>query len=250
MELVSHTKQALKVANWSLYSLCGFICAIFFSWIILAQWQFGYSALHSVMDIEAHIQKYGPQNRYKKDFAKTDREEQIRLFTAINDSIHDDGKGLEDIRYHRTNGKEIGLLLRKAEVLHLQDVARLINVFQYVALAALLTWAGLIALSRYTNIERPTVKQQSLSILASCLVATVVIVAIGPVKVFYWFHELIFPAEHEWFFYYQDSLMTTLMKAPDLFGAIAILIVLLGLVIFISLNSFVDEIILKIDTDK
>lgn len=243
-------KQFLTFANWSIYSLCGFICAVFFSWVILAQCQFGYSLLHSVMNIEAHIQKYGPQNRYKKDFAKTDRDEQIRLFTAINDSIHDDGEGLGAIRYHRGDGKEIGVLLRKAEVLHLQDVARLINVFQYVAIAALLLWAGLIALSRYTNIERPTVKQQSLSILATCAVATVLILAIGPVTVFYWFHELIFPAEHEWFFYYQDSLMTTLMKAPDLFGAIAIFIVLLALVIFISLNSFVDEVILKIDTEN
>ncbi|MFT7095179.1 MAG: hypothetical protein ACJAV3_002995, partial [Alcanivorax sp.] len=31
----------------------------------------------------------------------------------------------------------------------------------------------------------------------------------------------LFPAENEWFFYWQDSLMSTLMKAPVLFGGIA-----------------------------
>jgi hypothetical protein len=40
------------------------------------------------------------------------------------------------------------------------------------------------------------------------------------------------------------------MKAPDLFAGIAVLLVVLALVIFISLNSFVDEVLLKIDTEN
>jgi hypothetical protein len=45
-------------------------------------------------------------------------------------------------------------------------------------------------------------------------------------------HILVFPDDHQWFFYYQDSLMSTLMKAPDLFAGIAIQIVLVGLVLY------------------
>ena len=42
---------------------------------------------------------------------------------------------------------------------------------------------------------------------------------------FYQFHIWLFPADHEWFFYWQDSLMSTLMKAPVLFGGIAVVLV-------------------------
>jgi hypothetical protein len=45
-------------------------------------------------------------------------------------------------------------------------------------------------------------------------------------------HIFVFPDNHQWFFYYQDSLMSTLMKAPDLFAGIAIQIVLVGLILY------------------
>mgnify|MGYP007022672661 CR=1 FL=1 len=36
----------------------------------------------------------------------------------------------------------------------------------------------------------------------------------------------------QWFFYYQESLMSTLMKAPDLFAGIAVQIALLAVIIY------------------
>jgi hypothetical protein len=57
----------------------------------------------------------------------------------------------------------------------------------------------------------------------------------GPMKVFVLLHESFFPANHQWFFYYQDSLMTTMMKAPDLFFYIAGAWVGLALLIFFLL---------------
>ena len=56
---------------------------------------------------------------------------------------------------------------------------------------------------------------------------------------FYALHEWIFPDNHQWFFYYQESLMTVLMKAPDLFGAISVLIALLAIPIYLLLNRLV-----------
>ena len=53
------------------------------------------------------------------------------------------------------------------------------------------------------------------------VVSMLAVIAIGTKKVFYTAHTLIFPAGHQWFFYYEESLMTMLMQAPDLFAAIA-----------------------------
>jgi uncharacterized membrane protein len=56
------------------------------------------------------------------------------------------------------------------------------------------------------------------------------LLTVGFREVFYAFHEAIFPPDHQWFFYYQDSLMSTMMKAPFLFGYIAAALVALALV--------------------
>ncbi|MDZ7747429.1 MAG: hypothetical protein U5K43_00040 [Halofilum sp. (in: g-proteobacteria)] len=55
--------------------------------------------------------------------------------------------------------------------------------------------------------------------------------AVGPVDLFYWLHEQVFPPDHQWFFHYQESLMSMMMRAPDLFGAIAVLWLALTLVV-------------------
>ena len=52
---------------------------------------------------------------------------------------------------------------------------------------------------------------------------------IGAKRVFYSLHDLIFPAEHQWFFYYQDSLMSTMMKAPDFFAYVAAALAVLAI---------------------
>jgi hypothetical protein len=61
------------------------------------------------------------------------------------------------------------------------------------------------------------------------------VLAIGPRRVFYRMHEWVFPPENPWFFYYQDSLMSTMMKAPHLFGAIAPVLLALGLLLYAGL---------------
>jgi hypothetical protein len=63
-----------------------------------------------------------------------------------------------------------------------------------------------------------------------------VLVLFGPVNVFYKLHTWIFPADHQWFFYYQESLMTTLMKAPDIFGGIAAVWIVFASLSFISIH--------------
>ena len=82
--------------------------------------------------------------------------------------------------------------------------------------------------------QLPSVKQ----LLAGLLGLGVVVVAVlvlGAEKVFYQFHVWIFPAGHQWFFYYEESLMSMMMKAPDLFGYIAIMLVVLAVIIQVGL---------------
>jgi hypothetical protein len=61
----------------------------------------------------------------------------------------------------------------------------------------------------------------------------VLVWALGAKKVFYQLHVWIFPEGHQWFFYYQESLMSTLMKAPDLFAGIGIAIFLGAILLFV-----------------
>jgi hypothetical protein len=72
-----------------------------------------------------------------------------------------------------------------------------------------------------------------ISILALSVIAILFI--IGPRKSFHWIHTQIFPAGDQWFFYYQDSLMTTLMKAPDLFGFMGALLGIVTLLLYTCL---------------
>jgi hypothetical protein len=60
---------------------------------------------------------------------------------------------------------------------------------------------------------------------------------VGWVEVFYAAHRWIFPDDHQWFFFYQESLMSTMMQAPDLFLYIGISMAILALLAFILLHS-------------
>ncbi|MEY8204306.1 MAG: DUF1461 domain-containing protein [Bermanella sp.] len=202
----------------------------------MAKVNFGYALLHDVMDIQQHSHHYGPQNRHRHGFQYTSKGEHIRLFAEINSAIHNQGKGLAEIQYHHPNGKVIDRLLHRAEVIHLQDVANLLSTLTYLGGAATCIWLMLALIYRFNLVPEPNLKQHIGSMVSLLAFSALAILIIGPVKVFYRFHEWVFPPDHQWFFYYQDSLMTILMKAPDLFGAIAILMTALAVLIFIALN--------------
>ena len=223
--------------SWVLYSLCGLIIAFLLSWLILAKFNFGYAWLHDTLKIQQHAEKYGPQNRYRKNFQFTNKQEKVRLFAQINSSIHNHGTGLSAIKYKHKNGRELGTLLHHAEIVHLKDVANLLDTLKVMAAIAFSTWAILVILFWRRTIPQPNFKQQIIGITAFVALASLLVILMGPVTVFYAFHEWIFPENHKWFFYYQESLMTILMKAPDLFGAIALFLTGLALIFFIAINA-------------
>lgn len=234
---------AVRYCVIPLLSFSGLILAFFISWLILAQANFAYGGLHDVLDIEPLSQHYGPLNRYREGFELTDKAEKVRLFAAINTAVHQQGQGLSDIYYHDPNGQVINTLLHQAEITHLEDVGRLIDTVKLLAIIASSVWLGLIVGCYFKHIPPPGLKQQSLGIASLLLCGGLLVVLLGPVEVFYGLHEWFFPSGHQWFFYYEESLMSTLMKAPDLFGAIAILLSILALMVFVLLNGLVSTII-------
>lgn len=211
------------------------LAALWIAWRALSMVDFLYPVLYDAIDVHEHIETFAPQNRYKADFGTTTREERLRLFGVIVDSIHASGEGLAQIEYHRPDGEVIDTLLREPEVGHLQDVANLVDriaPFGWLAVA----WTAMhLLLIRLFGWRVPSLARLLGASLLAVLAGVAAVLLVGARRVFYWFHEWVFPPDHPWFFYYQDSLMSTMMKAPDLFGAIAVALLALGLAVYASL---------------
>lgn len=216
---------------WPLLLLGHFLAACLLAWHLLAQVDFGYPLGYELLDIDQHIQTFAPQNNYKDHFEKTSPEEHKRLFGEITNAIQAGGEDLSSIIYTLPNGKQEALM-REPEVVHLQDVARLVQHFYWAGLGGFLIAGTLLVYAYKRQLAMPSAQKLLTGFGVLILGVTAVVFVIGPLKVFYWLHDYAFPPEHPWFFYYQDSLMTTMMKAPDLFGFITALLVPLALAIW------------------
>lgn len=215
---------------WFLFVVFTFLLALPIAWLGMAKMDFFYPALHNSIGIDEHINRYAPRNLFNKlDFEKTTPEERYALFHEIVVAIHNDGKGLENLNYTNTKSEKV-LLLTEAEVTHLQDVAKLIYEMQWLVLILLVFWLGMLWVSYKKRALFPKHGFIWLSFLA-ILVLSVLVLSLGPEKVFNQLHHWAFPKEHQWFFYYEESLMSTMMKAPFLFGYIAAIWALLSFAI-------------------
>jgi uncharacterized membrane protein len=214
--------------------LLALVLSLYGAWMVNAQLGYGYSWLYEFYETEQHISRYAPQNKYRTGFETTSVDVHKEVFQHIVDSVHANGVGLESINY-QYQGQSIPLL-HQAELIHLQDVARLINNIHYIAwVCGGLFIIGLLA--EYRHQRKHKSRASSLGILTVLSLLAVLITAMfliwGAKAIFYQLHIMIFPADHQWFFYYQESLMSTLMKAPDLFAGIAVQIVLLALFFYV-----------------
>lgn len=221
-----------------LYSFGMLVSALFITWCLLSKVDFFYPALHQALDIQETVTKFGAKNKYKNGFEETTYVQHIQYFSDIVIAINDDGKGLRDITYPY-KGKEVKLL-RKPEVLHLEDVARLLNGLTYFTFSLIFLMVVILAYRYRFKIELPSVKHQVIQLIILVGSLTIISAVIGFKTVFYWLHTVSFPAENEWFFYYQDSLMTTMMKAPILFGPITAFIVTGACLLFVLLNLLIN----------
>jgi hypothetical protein len=206
---------------WAILLLAAVPASLLASWHLLVGAGFLYPLWYDVIGIDRTIAEYGPKNRYRDHFELTTRAERRRLFAAIVAAIHDGGRGLESLTYHDARGHPVAPLLRDPEITHLRDVSRLVDGLYRLGVGAALVWLGALAWLRRLHLPPPPLTRY-LAVLGLAAAALALgVIAVGAKQVFYAVHTLIFPAGHPWFFYYEDSLMTMLMKAPDLFAAIA-----------------------------
>ena len=242
--LSANRPKPVKNFAWLCLVLLTLILSFGLSWVILVPLDFAYAWFYSLIEIDQHIAKYGPANRLKHGFELTTDIERLRLFSAIVSAIHQQGMGLEALQYHNAQGAAIAKLLTHDEVVHLQDVATLIDRMKALLLAAAVLFVGLL-LWIYSSAQRlPTFRSMLLSVMAFLAFIVVSVMLIGPHKVFYTLHVWVFPEEHKWFFYYEESLMSTMMKAPDLFAYIAILLLVLAVPIFIIVMWLIRRVML------
>lgn len=223
-------RRFYKTGLWTLHFFGLTVAAFWVTWWLLTPLDFGYSAAYRLLDINAHIEEFGPQNLYRKGYEKTTETQRFSHFQAIVKAINAGGKGLTDITYD--NGEvPAPTLLRAPEVVHLQDVAKLVAGFHVAGPLMCLLWLATGIMAKRQRWPQPAARQLVVGTLTFLATVGAVMLIVGPTAVFYWLHTQIFPENHQWFFYYQESLMTTLMKAPDLFGFIAALWVALAMAV-------------------
>ena len=220
---MTHLKTYLL---WPVLFISQTIALALLSWHLLAQFHFAYPLGYQLLDLHTHIAEFAPLNRHKEDFEFVSQHEHWRLFGEISDAVQNSGAGLGDIHYTLANGQRTPLM-HEAEIIHLQDVANLIDVFYTVGLGCWLLWLLCLAIAYWKKLTLPAPKKILIGFLGGLAITALVIISWGAKEVFYWLHVQIFPKDHQWFFFYQDSLMTTLMKAPDIFAFISLLLLLL-----------------------
>jgi len=212
--------------------------ALWLAWLLLARVDFLYPAAYRLLDIPATLATYVPHNRHgRQDFIYTDAAEHARLFAAMAHAIRHGGEGLEELRYRDPQGRELGRLLTLDELTHLRDVAQLVEAGERAGLLAFIGWLALTIVLGLGRIPLPSTKRLLIASLTLLALMAGVLLALGPVEVFYAWHRWVFPPGHPWFFYYQDSLMSSLMQAPNLFGVIAAAWLCAGLALLLALHA-------------
>ena len=227
-------KTLLRLSLWSVYSLLSLLLCIWLAWHVSASMNFLYPAWYNLLKIDQTVQQTMPRHLYKKEFINTDSLEHQRLFGEIVTAVQNNGKGLEEIVFYNTNGQMLGELLTENEIIHLQDVANLVNSLNWISLMLVLICILILAVIIFYKLAMPALNKMIAGVVAFIALAALSIIIFGSKKFFYWLHTIVFPENHQWFFYYEESLMSTLMKAPALFAPISIQLLLLGVMIWIS----------------
>ena len=232
---------------WCVFALALLVFALGISWQVSKTSSFLYGFWYQTLDIQQVINKSVPKNSQgKRDFPTDDSQLHEKKFADIVQAIHQHGDGLAEIRYVNLQGIS-RKLLTPSEVQHLQDVANLLDSISHYWWGNLFLLLSLLVfycrkLKNYTALNArqslikstrklPTGKQKFLTLAGFVLCIAALLGILGFTEVFYYLHTVVFPANHQWFFYYNDSLMASLMKAPDIFAAIAMQLVVVALLI-------------------
>jgi uncharacterized membrane protein len=267
-------RQVMRQLLWLTFALSLLTFSLGMSWQLSKSANFFYGFWYQSLQIEATIKKNVVNNTQgKRDFPVEDTRLHQEKFADIVQAIHQQGAGLDRISYPNSAG-HIRRLLTDSEVVHLQDVANLLDKVSQLWLSNLLLLLSLLVLytrkqgfshsdaSRGNGIANaklaegesskvelvvasvttvPKGKHKLIAVLLLCLFVVVVLSLWGFTSLFYYLHTIVFPADHQWFFYYRDSLMATIMKAPDIFSAIAAQLLIVALLLAVGVDAIVTR---------
>jgi len=240
---------AKTLGNFGL-TLALLVSCLYVSWQVLSQANFLYDQIYEHNNLEAHVNEFAPLNRNDKEsFALTSKTERVRVFNDIAREINAGGGGLGSITYTPEGADAATPFLIEAERDHLQDVANLVSSLKPIGavLASLLIafygFCWYYKVSRYQYFWRPSGVFVSLFQIAAVAALCVAITfAIGPQQTFYLLHEWAFSDKAQWYFYFEDSLMTTLM--PEIvFANIAALLGILTVLTWLVANFVLRRIL-------
>ena len=227
-------KQLQIYVIWAGYSLGSLLVSLWLAWQLSAQLNFLYPLWYSVLNIDQTIEETMPKHLYKKEFIATNTEEHHRLFEEIVSSVQSGGRGLAEIKFYTPDGNSLGALLTESEIIHLQDVAKLVDLLGWFALVLVIFCLMTMAAIIFFRLPMPAIKKLTLAVTLLIAMSVSIVLFVGAKKFFYWLHAVVFPSDHQWFFYYEESLMSTLMKAPDLFAPISVMLLAVGLLIWLT----------------
>ena len=231
------SRKILKITQvyiaWTGYSVGTLILSFWLAWHLSAQFNFLYPVWYSMLDIEQTVNQTMPKHLYKKEFIVTNQAEHHRLFAEIVTSVQDRGNGLEEIVFFAPTGEALDVLLTESEVTHLRDVAYLIDLLGWFALMIFILCLIIFAAIIFFRIRMPATKTLTSILVFTLGILVIGILLYGAKKFFYWLHTVVFPSEHQWFFYYEESLMSTLMQAPNLFAPICLMLLIIGIAIWV-----------------
>jgi hypothetical protein len=219
----------LSQVLWFIVLIGSFVTALAISWWFHYSQNFFYSFWYDIFEIHAHIERFGPRNWYTKGLDLLSKKDHEFLFHEISRAVHFHGEGLSDIHFIYNNIKQN--LLRNPEIVHLRDVADLIDNLRSLILIVFTVSVSLLFILLKRGIY-PVWKYQAGSLVSLTVFTAAVLLIAGPKKVVYQLHIWIFPANHKWLFYYEESLMSVLMKAPVIFGGIAASVIAGALIIY------------------
>jgi len=227
-----HMRYIQTYVLWALYSVSSLILSIWIAWHLSAHVNFLYPLWYSVLKIDQTIAQNAPRHLYKKQFVYTTKQEHHRLFSELVKSIQNKGGGLAHIYFYSESGEQLGTLLSQNEITHLKDVSLFIDSLNWLNILLLIFSLLLLAVIFLLRLGMPTPRKLFVSVGVIIAMVTFVVFIIGPTKTFYWLHPIVFHVDHQWFFYYEESLMSMLMKAPVLFAPICMQLILFGLFIW------------------
>lgn len=198
--------------------------SLFAAWYAAYSNYFFFPLVYRVENIQDNVQRYAPLNTHgKNDFGFVSEADQVRIFTQMLRGVDRGSEGLAEITYPSITGGTKRFLTRD-ELLHLQDVAKLLSNIRALA-RPFIVLLLFVALAMIFARIRPLYTRYMLLVSALSVGAlSLLIKSFSFYKIFYWLHTKVFPPGHKWFFYYQDSLMTTMLKAPDSFALFGLIL--------------------------